>query len=571
MNLKCEHCEKLKRDVRNRMSDELLCDICDRKRAERLAIERSATGDAMDDTANGEIPTAAPQGSVEFPEGDTTLDSSIMIVPDTQSDPGSTTPPVNQAVPTNCLPDCAGGSSDWIRCCLCGRWYHTHCVDLPSDEADGVWPCPTCRTLACDVKTMAGKIDQLSTLLQDVVCHFKIQTEDMRGEISQLQVKCTSLACENITLKTENTTLKDKLKNLPGNKTPIPTKRTLVLGSSLVRNLDEVKLQDTEVRCLRGARVTGIAQELQALADKGRRYRRVILLVGGNDAAADTDDLDLEAVVKTFRGALEVAKGLADDVAVAEIPPRLRPAHALCNITALNVSVNSLCDELDVTFLPNSTHFYLQTGEVNDGYLYDDVHLTIKGSEKLAKSMGLEGRANASGMASLRARHTPADSRPQPPPRQQQDASGWQEQGGRNGKRGHTKKRGYGNKTADVGSVAHGHVPKPTARHDEDGGRAHTGDTSATDSHRAYSGLFWERARKKAGVRNSRDTAPPNHHHVHTKQQPTYYKTTEDELGYCAYCGEDNHTHENCSFKKKIECYKCHRLGHKMKYCALYY
>ena len=48
-----------------------------------------------------------------------------------------------------------------------------------------------------------------------------------------------------------------------------------------------------------------------------------------------------------------------------------------------------LAEEMGVSFFDNSEQFLLHNKEVNDGYLFDQVHLNIKGSNKLAQSMGL--------------------------------------------------------------------------------------------------------------------------------------------------------------------------------------
>lgn len=50
------------------------------------------------------------------------------------------TGPANDSSPQHCIDGCKHGSQnggDMIRCCLCARWYHTKCLDLPDDEASG--------------------------------------------------------------------------------------------------------------------------------------------------------------------------------------------------------------------------------------------------------------------------------------------------------------------------------------------------------------------------------------------------------------------------------------------------
>ena len=189
-----------------------------------------------------------------------------------------------------------------------------------------------------------------------------------------------------------------------------------MIGSSLIRNIDEHKLKDTEVRCMSGAKFHDIAAELVALADSDAKYSRIVILAGGNDAAAPTEHINLEDSVNSARAAISAAKRMSDDIAVSEIPPHFRPPQANGNISALNANVLTLAEELNVQFLPNRSHIFLQSEEINDGYYYDNVHLTLKGSKKLAKSMNLMGHSSMD-LYSLKPSQTAAMTCPKPCPR----------------------------------------------------------------------------------------------------------------------------------------------------------
>ena len=153
---------------------------------------------------------------------------------------------------------------------------------------------------------------------------------------------------------------------------PQTSEQTLVLGSSLLRYLDETRLDNTQVSCLPGGKIADINCELRALRSTGSRFSKVIILAGRNDAAPI--DMDLKAITEVFRSAIGAAKIISNSVTVAEIPPRLKPANALGNIHRLNRNIKNICDELEVIFAPNKSHFYMGDETVNEGYLYDDVH-----------------------------------------------------------------------------------------------------------------------------------------------------------------------------------------------------
>ena len=144
-----------------------------------------------------------------------------------------------------------------------------------------------------------------------------------------------------------------------------------------------------------------IATELEAMASDGLKYSRVVFLAGGNDASQRIESMDLEGTMAAFKDAVKAAKELSSDVAVTEIPPRSQPPHAKDNIAALNANIVAAAAELSIAYVSNQNYFLLQSNDINDGYFYDHVHLTIKGSDKLAAAMGLKSKSSES-FSSLR-------------------------------------------------------------------------------------------------------------------------------------------------------------------------
>ena len=189
-------------------------------------------------------------------------------------------------------------------------------------------------------------------------------------------------------------------------------KKNLVLGSSLLRNFDETKVDRTEVRCLRGAHVSDIAKEVDAMASKELSFSRITLLCGGNDASRPANEVNLESTMDCYRNIISVAKNLAEDVVIAEIPPRQNPPHAQGNIASLNAALTDLSQQAGVKYAPNSELFYLSNGDINDGYLVDGTHLTLKGANKLARTMGLKSRQPDKNVCSLQPQQSSPSTRP---------------------------------------------------------------------------------------------------------------------------------------------------------------
>ena len=187
------------------------------------------------------------------------------------------------------------------------------------------------------------------------------------------------------------------------------SKTLVIIGCSLVR-----KLEDTEVRSLSGAKMQDITVELEAIVSDDCKYKHVIILAGGNDASMLVENMNLEATMSAFNTSVIAARKCADDVAVAEIPPRFQPVHANDNIVALNANIMSVAAEQSISFIPNKKSFFLPSDDINDGYFYDKVHLTLKGPDKLAVSMGLQFRKNSDSCSSIHSQQTAPQTLPRP-------------------------------------------------------------------------------------------------------------------------------------------------------------
>ena len=189
-------------------------------------------------------------------------------------------------------------------------------------------------------------------------------------------------------------------------------KKNLIIGSSLLRNFDEAKLEKTEVRCLRGAYVTDIAKEVDAMASEGSSFSRMTLLCGGNDASLPADKMNLESTMDCYRNVISVAKTLAEEVVVTEIPPRQNPPEAQGNIALLNAALVDLSEQMCVKYTTNNELFVLNNGDINDGYLVDGTHLTLKGANRLAHTMGLKSRLPDKSVCSLHPQQTAPSTKP---------------------------------------------------------------------------------------------------------------------------------------------------------------
>ena len=207
----------------------------------------------------------------------------------------------------------------------------------------------------------------------------------------------------------------------------------------------------------------------------------------------------------------------------------------------LNGNLLALAHETEVHYIDNPKSLFLSNGEVNDGYLYDNVHINIKGANKLAQSMGLKGNnKNVMDMCSVNA--------------SQSSPMSW------TNKNVDTQHRTSQHNTHYA--LANG---SRNADHGPGTGATKNCDTKlnskAATLNDSFDAPFWATARGKVKR--------------HTHKETSYAQVTRSENrvipDYCLYCGEENHATNQCRHRKKVQCHDCERLGHKSKFCYMYW
>jgi hypothetical protein len=109
----------------------------------------------------------------------------------------------------------------WVRCCLCTHWYHSGCMSLPKDETAGVWACPSCRNLADQVRFLQQTVNVLLELVrsnQQCVTNLMSEQRDMGNIVKELHNVMT--------------------KPVPKPENPPPPKKSLLIGDSIIKNIE---------------------------------------------------------------------------------------------------------------------------------------------------------------------------------------------------------------------------------------------------------------------------------------------------------------------------------------------
>ena len=121
-------------------------------------------------------------------------------------------------------------------------------------------------------------------------------------ELCHLRKKCESLEKDNASLKETNKRLGIKLTELKTAALQLSSTNqpnaSLVIGSSMVRDIDADKLLDTEVICLPGGHIKDVHDYLRK---SHITFKDVAILFGGNDCAAWTNPEPVEELLNNYK------------------------------------------------------------------------------------------------------------------------------------------------------------------------------------------------------------------------------------------------------------------------------
>ena len=296
-----------------------------------------------------------------------------------------------------------GRKLDMIQCSVCAVWFHTECVDIKKDTPVGVWPCLACRQIPTKISDIAAALGSMDQLVASV----RAMSEQLVASERARQDDRVMI----VALRSEIIILKEKVASLTWRTFRQPNQpSSLLIGSSLVRDVDCDLLVDTEVVCLPGGKLAGIEKRINEMSSG---YDSITVVAGGNDC--DTSPpTPAPTVIDAFASVIDAAKAKASTVTVSSVCPRLKTADITNKIDAVNAGLVTLCADKKVIFADSTPSFTLGDGSVNDGYLHrDGIHLTHAAVNRLAKSLRLKKRNDASGVCS--GERKPQYQHPHPP------------------------------------------------------------------------------------------------------------------------------------------------------------
>ena len=191
----------------------------------------------------------------------------------------------------------SGRSVDMIQCSVCAEWFHTECVglkkyatvEIKKYATVEIWPCPSCRQIPTQrgIRSIVSMIDKLTKTVNTIA----VTNEQLTTALANKETECNALVNDNKTLSTKVPTLPTKLSKRSWEfYTANPT---LLIGDSLIRNVDENKLDNTIVRSMSGGAIGDLHNKL-SIDDK--LYKKIFVCTGTNDCSKS--DMDIEVVTE---------------------------------------------------------------------------------------------------------------------------------------------------------------------------------------------------------------------------------------------------------------------------------
>ena len=294
---------------------------------------------------------------------------------------------------------------DQIRCIICCIWHHADCVRVLKKELEMIWTCPDCRTMATDMKEIKSELEQFVKCLQEEIKGMKDNQQQMNDSLKTLTACLEEERQQRIRAEGEFAGMKSQMSKLATNdksgqvqqssNAPVPPTAppipNLLLGTSLLRNVDETKLENWEVTAKGGATIEDLHQWLTKVPES-KSYKEVTIVGGSIDLEKKTA-VDIVSDYQAFT----VSAGLrAEKITISSVPPRNKENKELKEKREVNGKLRELCDNDGFNFIDNDPSFHLMNGEINEACLTNDgLHLSKRGVDSLLQNCSILKQGSA--------------------------------------------------------------------------------------------------------------------------------------------------------------------------------
>ena len=212
---------------------------------------------------------------------------------------------------------------DMIQCAMCARWFHD-CVGFKKDEIIGISPCTTCRLMPRQIHN----IQEMVTALTHAIDAISTTNTQIVKQLREKDTQIAALTEDNRHLTKEIASLNTRMSKKAWE--AFTNKPALLVGDSLLKSIDEKKLQKTKVKSLPGAKISDITNYLTNDAD---HYRQVVICVGTNDCDGE---MNVDLLAQQYEELIQVATeqvSSTDSIIISSVPPPPPPQDGQCGQT----------------------------------------------------------------------------------------------------------------------------------------------------------------------------------------------------------------------------------------------
>lgn len=291
--------------------------------------------------------------------------------------------------------------TDMLQCAWCSRFYHTECIGVTKKAKTLPFSCLKCRLIPMNIDKI---LQQVNSIVKS--------NKELQDEVTSLKGELVAMKNENKTIRENIATMNVELQrlnwgNFRGSKenqnttdTSVMTKcseKELVLGDSMLKFIDEAKLEDTKLVVIPGASIEKMTEELNKPQYHGVNLDRVTIMAGTTELqelAEEEDEGVNNELLQKYKQLISSAKAIAKNVAVSSICPR--QDNCSQKVAPFNAGLEGLCQDNECVFVDHTKTFTLADNTINDGYLVGGVgpYLTKAGLNKVAKNFKLKLKEN---------------------------------------------------------------------------------------------------------------------------------------------------------------------------------
>ena len=269
-----------------------------------------------------------------------------------------------------------------------------------------IWTCFDCRDLVPNVKQLTkemkelkGNQTQMMEVLQKISHQLdleKTQRSAAEKQLAEARTQLTELATQLAERQPcmnghahATPTAPDGEEIPPAIPSALPTPN-LLLGTSLLRNVDPKKIKNWEIIAKGGAKLEDLHKEINKLPED-KAFDKMVIVGGSVDLETKSD----KDIIQEYQALIVSASARANDVIVSSVLPRT-DKDLKTKSTKVNEAIKTMCDKDGIRFIDNDPSFHLLSGDVNEAHLTSDgLHLTKRGVDCFIRNCGVleEGSA----------------------------------------------------------------------------------------------------------------------------------------------------------------------------------